>query len=131
MYYKNPTQTGIPSVSDTDFTNFKAYLKQEKISLDTETNQALKNVLESAKKEKIDTEIAAEYKQLELALERNQDLALDKNKNQIKKLLQEELIIRYQYREGLYTFYTKNNTEIEKAIALLNNTSQYKSILKK
>ena len=131
LYYKNPTQTGIPSVSDADFANFKTYLKQEKISLDTETNQALKNVLESAKKEKIDTEIAAEYKQLELALERNQDLALDKNKNQIKKLLQEELIIRYQYREGLYTFYTKNNTEIEKAIALLNNTSQYKSILKK
>ena len=131
LYYKNPTQTGIPTVSDTDFANFKTYLKQEKISLDTETNKALKNVLESAKKEKIDTEIAAEYKQLELALERNQDLALDKNKDQIKKLLQEELIIRYQYREGLYTFYTKNNTEIEKAIALLNNTSQYKSILKK
>ena len=131
LYYKNPTQTGIPSVSDADFANFKTYLKQEKISLDTETNQALKNVLESAKKEKIDTEIAVEYKQLELALEKNQDLALDKNKNQIKKLLQEELIIRYQYREGLYTFYTKNNIEIEKAIALLNNTSQYKSILKK
>ena len=131
LYYKNPTQTGIPTVSDTDFANFKTYLKQEKISLDTETNKALKNVLESAKKEKIDTEIAAEYKQLELALERNQDLALDKNKDQIKKLLQEELIIRYQYREGLYTFYTKNNTEIEKAIALLNNTSQNKSILKK
>jgi carboxyl-terminal processing protease len=131
LYYKNPTQTGIPSVSDADFASFKAYLKQEKISLDTETNQALKNVLESAKKEKIDTEIAVEYKQLELALEKNQDLALDKNKNQIKKLLQEELIIRYQYREGLYTFYTKNNIEIEKAIALLNNTSHYKSILKK
>ena len=131
LYYKNPTQTGIPSVSDADFANFKTYLKQEKISLDTETNQALKNVLESAKKEKIDTEIANEYKQLELALEKNQDLALDKNKNQIKKLLQEELIIRYQYREGLYTFYTKNNIEIEKAIALLNNTSHYKSILKK
>jgi carboxyl-terminal processing protease len=131
LYYKNPTQTGIPSVSDADFANFKTYLKQEKISLDTETNKALKSVLENAKKEKIDTEIAAEYKQLELALEKNQDLALEKNKNQIKKLLQEELIIRYQYREGLYTFYTKNNTEIEKAIALLNNTSQYKSILKK
>jgi carboxyl-terminal processing protease len=131
LYYKNPTFAGIPTVSDADFSGFKTYLKQEKISLDTETNKALKNVLESAKKEKIDTQIAAEFKQLELALERNQDVALDKNKTQIKKLLQDELIIRYQYREGLYTFYTKNNLEIEKAIALLNNTSQYKSILKK
>ena len=131
LYYKNPNITEIPTVSDADFSGFKTFLKQEKISLDTETNKALKNVLESAKKEKIDSEIAIEFKQLELALERNQDIALDKNKAQIKKLLQEELIIRYQYREGLYTFYTKNNVEIEKAIALLNNTNQYNSILKK
>src|SRR5574343_349746 len=131
LYYKNPSLSGIPTVSDADFASFKAFLKQEKISLDTETNKALKNELESAKKEKIDTQIAAEYKQLELALERNQEAELDKNKVQIKKLLQEELIIRYQYREGLYTFYTKNNIEIEKAIALLNNSTQYKSILKK
>ncbi|RAK23715.1 carboxyl-terminal processing protease [Flavobacterium aquaticum] len=130
-YYKNPSLTGIPSISDADYTAFKAFLKQEKITLDTETNKALKNVLETAKKEKMDAQIAAEYKQLELAIERNQELELDKNKNQIKKLIQEELITRYQYREGLYQFYTKENVEIEKAITLLNNQTQYKSILKK
>ena len=118
-------------VSDADFANFKTYLKQEKISLDTETNKALKNVLESAKKENIDTQIATEYKQLENALARNQEIELEANKNQIKRLLQEELIIRHQYREGLYDFYTKNNVEIEKAIALLNNATQYKNLLKK
>ena len=131
LYYKNPNVTGIPLVSDADFTNFKAYLKQEKISLDTETNKALKNVLESAKKENIDTQIATEYKQLENALARNQEIELEANKNQIKRLLQEELIIRHQYREGLYDFYTKNNVEIEKAIALLNNATQYKNLLNK
>ena len=83
------------------------------------------------KKEKIEGEIATEYKQLEAALEKSQEAELDKNKEQIKKHLQEELIIRHQYREGLYLFYTKNNTEIEQAINLLNNSNQYKSILKK
>lgn len=130
-YFKNPTVSGIPTISDADYAAFKAFLKQEKITLDTETNKALKNVLETAKKEKMDTQIASEYKQLELAIERNQELELDKNKNQIKKLIQEELITRYQYREGLYQFYTKENVEIEKAITLLNNQTQYKSILKK
>jgi carboxyl-terminal processing protease len=130
-YYKNPTISGIPIISDSDYAAFKVFLKQEKVTLDTETNKALKNVLETAKKEKMDTQIASEYKQLELAIERNQELELDKNKNQIKKLIQEELITRYQYREGLYQFYTKENIEIEKAIALLNNQTQYKSILKK
>ena len=130
-YYKNLTISGIPTISDADYLAFKSFLKQEKITIDTETNKALKNVLETAKKEKIDAQIASEYKQLELAIERNQELELDKNKNQIKKLIQEELITRYQYREGLYQFFTKENLEIERAIAILNNQTQYKSILKK
>ena len=131
LYYKNPTVNGVPVVSDTDFIAFKNYLKQEKINLDSDTHKALKTVLENAKKEKIEGQIAAEYKQLELALEKSQEAELDKNKEQIKKQLQEELIIRHQYREGLYLFYTKNNPEIEQAINLLNNSVQYASILKK
>ena len=131
LYYKNPTVNGVPAVSDTDFIAFKNYLKQEKINLDSDTHKALKTVLENAKKEKIEGQIAAEYKQLELALEKSQEAELDKNKEQIKKQLQEELIIRHQYREGLYLFYTKNNPEIEQAINLLNNSAQYASILKK
>ena len=130
-YYNNPNVSGIPTLNEDHFTSFKSFLKQEKITLETETNKALKNVLETAKKEKLDSQIASEYKQLELALERNQELELDKNKNQILKLIQEELITRYQYREGLYRYYTQENLEIEKAIALLNNPLQYKSILKK
>ena len=62
---------------------------------------------------------------------RNQEIELEANKNQIKRLLQEELIIRHQYREGLYDFYTKNNLEIEKAVELLNNQTKYKTLLKK
>ena len=131
LYYKNPTVNGVPAVSDTDFIAFKNYLKQEKINLDSDTHKALKTVLENAKKEKIEGQIAAEYKQLEVALEKSQEAELDKNKEQIKKQLQEELIIRHQYREGLYLFYTKNNLEIEQAINLLNNSAQYASILKK
>jgi carboxyl-terminal processing protease len=131
LYYKNPTVSGIPSVTDADFMGFKSYLLQKKIVLETETSKALKTVLENAKKEQIEEQITVAFKQLETALEKSQDAALEKNKEQIKKQLQEELIIRHQYREGLYLFYTKNNPEIEQAIALLNNTPQYQSILKK
>ena len=39
--------------------------------------------------------------------------APDKNQKEIKNLIQEELIKRYQYQEGLYQFYLKNNFEIK------------------
>jgi carboxyl-terminal processing protease len=53
------------------------------------------------------------------------------NKKEIIKLLYDELIIRFQYRDGLYLNYTQNNTEINKAKTILNNELEYKKILKK
>jgi carboxyl-terminal processing protease len=130
-YYKNPSLgTKIPTISDVDFADFKAFLKREKFSFDTETELALKTTLEKAKKEKIDDTIAKEYEQLLAALQKSEELLLDKNQKEIKKLIQDELIKRYQYKEGLYQFYTKNNAEITKAVALLANQNDYNKLLK-
>ncbi|MDX6190404.1 S41 family peptidase [Flavobacterium sp. Fl-318] len=130
-YYKNPNLGDkIPVVTDADYTSFKQYLKTNKITFDTETEVALKNTLAAAKNEKIDETIAPEYQQLLNALEKSETTLLDKNQKEIKNLIQEELIKRYQYQEGLYQFYIKNNSEIKKAVNVLNNQTEYKTILK-
>lgn len=130
-YYKNPNLGNtIPTFSDADYQDFKQYLKAEKFSFDTETELALKNTLAIAKKEKIDNAILAEYQQLQNALQKSEEIQLDKNQEEIKKLIVEEIIKRYQYQEGFYQYYTKNNSEIQKAITILNNTTNYNNILK-
>jgi len=130
-YYKNPNLGDkIPTFSDADFQSFKQFLKTEKYTFDTETELALKNTLAAAKKEKIDESITVEYQQLQLALQKSEETLLDKNKAEIKNLILDEIIKRYQYQEGLYQYYLKNNSEIKKATTVLNNSSEYKSILK-
>ena len=64
------------------------------------------------------------------AIEKSEEKLLDKNQSEIKKLILDEIIKRYQYKEGLYQYYTKNNAEIKKATLLLADQNQYKSILK-
>ncbi len=130
-YYKNPTLgEKIPTITEADLSDFKAFIKKEKISFDTETELALKNTLEKAKKEKIDAAITAEYQQLLTALQKSEETLIDKNSKEIKSLLLDEIIKRYQYKEGLYQYYTKNNSEIKKAVALFNNIAEYNKILK-
>ncbi len=130
-YYKNPDLGDkIPVLTDADYASFKQYLKTNKISFDTETEIALRNTLATAKTEKIDETIAPEYQQLLAALEKSETTLLDKNQKEIRSLIQEELIKRYQYQEGLYQFYLKNNSEIKKAVSVLNNQTEYKTILK-
>jgi carboxyl-terminal processing protease len=130
-YYKNPNLgEKIPTLTDADYTAFKQYLKANKITFDTETEVALKNTLAAAKKEKIDETITAEYQQLLNALEKSETTLLDKNQKEIKNMILEELIKRYQYQEGLYQYYLKNNSEIKRAVSVLNNQTEYKTILK-
>lgn len=131
-YYKNPTLGDkIPTLTDADIADFKAFLKKEKISFDTETEIALKATIEKAKKENIDSAIESEYQQLLSALQKSEETMIDKNQKEIKNLLLDEIIKRYQYKEGLYQYYTKSNSEIKKSIQLFSNIAEYKSILKK
>jgi carboxyl-terminal processing protease len=130
-YYKNPTLGDkIPTLTDTDLNDFKAFLKREKIAFDTETEVALKSTLEKAKKENVDAAIATEYQQLLSALEKSEETLIDKNQKEIKNLILDEIIKRYQYKEGLYQYYIKSNFEIKKSIEVLNDKTQYNSILK-
>ena len=130
-YYKNPDLGNrIPTITDADFLDFKQYLKVQKFSFDTETELALKNTLAVAKKEKIEESILAEYQQLLTALQKSENALLDQNQKEIKNLILNEIIKRYQYQEGLYQYYIKNNSEIKKAVGILNNNSEYKTILK-
>jgi carboxyl-terminal processing protease len=130
-YYKNPNLGAkIPVLTDADYSEFKQFLKIQKLSFDTETELALKNTLATAKKEKLDEGIAAEYQQLLTALQKTENALLDKNQKEIKGLLLDEIIKRYQYQEGLYDYYIKNNPEIKKAVSILNTTTEYNSILK-
>jgi carboxyl-terminal processing protease len=129
-FYKNPSLgEKIPLISDADYTAFKQFLKKEKFSSDTETQKALKNALELAKKEGIDESIKAEYNLLVAAIQKSEEAQINKYQKEIKNLMVDELILRYQYREGLYNYYLKSNAEIKKATSMLNNPVEYKKIL--
>ncbi|MBF0694149.1 MAG: S41 family peptidase [Flavobacterium sp.] len=130
-YFKHPNLgEKIPTITDADFADFRQFLKKEKFEFNTETEMALKKTLEIAKKEKIDAGITAEYQQLLTSLQKSEETQMIQNQKEIKNLILDEIIKRYQYKEGLYNYYTKNNSEIKKAIGILDNATEYKKILK-
>jgi carboxyl-terminal processing protease len=130
-YYKHPgNDKTVPVISDADFSDFKAFLKRTNFAFDTDTELALRKTLDAAKKEKIDASITSEYQSLLSALQKSEDAQLTQNQREIKDLIRDEAIKRYQYKEGLYQFYTKNNSEIKKAVAILNAPAEYNKLLK-
>ena len=131
LYYRNPNAKNVTNISEADFSEFKAFLKKEKVEINGNSDKSLKNLLEAAKKDKIDANIQIEIKQLEAAIEKTKDKELDKNAAEIKRLLLQELLLRYGYRTAFYDYVSNNYSDVLKAQQILNNPSEYKQILKK
>lgn len=131
LYYRNPNAKSASNISDAEYNEFKAFLKKERVEVNNNSDKSLKNLLEAAKKDKIDADIQVEIKQLEAAIEKTKDKELDKNKEEIKRLLLQELLLRYGYRNAFYDYVSTKYSDVLKAQQILNNPTEYKQILKK
>ena len=130
-FYKNKvTDINLFRFSDSDFKDFKDYLKKTNFSFETKTEKALSSALEIAKEEELDNSIQSDYNRLLHNLDTYKNKVIDDEKTQLSSLLTDEIVKRYVYREGLYDYYTKYNPEIKKGSEILNNPSKYRSYLK-
>ncbi|NRD18573.1 S41 family peptidase [Winogradskyella eckloniae] len=131
-YYYNNSVNDLKTfeLSDSEFKKFKDYIKTSGFNFETKTEKALTNAINVAKEEELDTAINSEFNDLTAALLAYKSNAIDDNKTQLKTLLTDEIIKRYFYSEGLYSYYLIHNNEIKKALNILNNPSQYAGILR-
>lgn len=128
-YFKNQNLKNVTQITDADFTEFKQFVRSENVNLQTESEKALKAFEIQAQKENINTQIQTQINALQTALKNSQEYEIEQNKEEIKRLILEDLIKRYQYQEGLFIFYTQNNATVKKAIEVLNNKQLYTKTL--
>lgn len=116
-------------LTDADFNAFKAFLKANNFTFETKTEKAFDDALMVAKDEALNEVIDADYATLVTSLNAYKTKAIDDNKTQLMGLLSEEIVKRYFYREGMYTFYIAHNPEIKKGTDILKNPSTYLNYL--
>lgn len=130
-YYKNSIdELSSFKLSDSDFNNFKSFLKSTNFNFETKTEKALEDAILIAEEEELNGVINSEMNDLKNTLQTYKANTINANKTQLKSLLTDEIIKRFFYSEGLYEYYTVNNTEITKAVSILNNPKEYASILR-
>ncbi len=116
-------------LTESDFSDFKNYLKKNHFSFETETEKALLNVLETAKKEGLNDHIKTDYNTLISNLNNSKTDAINENKANLLELLTEEIVKRYSYREGLYEYYKIHDNNIKKATQILKSPLTYTGYL--
>ncbi|WP_417443292.1 S41 family peptidase [Joostella sp.] len=130
-YYSHPTA----SISDFNFTesdyqDFKNYVTKSGFTYETKTEKALKKVMNSEEIDEFGESVKNDYKKLLNDINQSKLASLDEYQENIEKNIEDELIVRYFYRDGLYDYYLQNDEAIKTASAILKDQAKYKGILK-
>lgn len=117
------------ALSEADYVAFKKYVQEQNFSFQTKTETLLEESI-NADESLLGPDVQEKYKDLLLAVNRGKISALDTYKNEIQKNLEDEIITRFFYRDGLYTYYLSHDDAILAAKVLLSDRSKYTELLR-
>jgi carboxyl-terminal processing protease len=118
-------------LSDADYNEFKKYVVGKDINYTTQSKSQLKQLIELADKERYYTDSKVEFDALLNKLTPNLTTDLERYKDEITRLLEEEIASRYYYSKGRLLIGLREDEEVVKALEIINNTSAYNAILGK
>ena len=130
-YYYSHTLSGVDdfNFTDQDFTEFKNFVSESNFKYVTNTEKALKEAMSGSDKNIFDENVKQQYQTLLSEIERSKEGALDTYQNTIQKNLEDEILKRYFYRNGLYDYYLQADEAIVASRTLLGDKSRYEEIL--
>jgi len=117
------------SFSDSDFNAFKSFVSQSDFSYETKSEMAIKEAMVNEDSDVLGTSVHENYNSLLAEIEKSKFMALDIHQKEIQKKLEDEIVKRYFYREGLFEHYLTNDEAILAGTELLENENKYSSIL--
>ena len=117
------------TLTDPEYEDFVSYLSDKDYEYTTESEDILVKLEEAAKEDKYFDDVKTEYEALKNKLNHNKKGDLYKFKEEIKQLLESEIVSRYYYQKGQIEISLKHDPVLEEAIKTLNNQELYKSIL--
>jgi carboxyl-terminal processing protease len=119
------------AMTDPEFAQFAKWAENKDYSYKTETEVQLDSLKKLAIKEKYYDESKGEFEALKSKLAHDKSKDLQKNKTQVKRMLENEIVSRYYYTRGRIAQGMQYDKEVDKAVALVGSPAEYQGTLKK
>lgn len=118
------------NVSNETFEDFKSFLQDKEYEYTTNTEKDLDKLIDQAKDDKYYELLKGELTSLKAALESTKKADLDNNKQELKELLEYEIVRRYYFEKGKVEVGFDDDLEWAKTKSVFSNTTEYKGLLK-
>ncbi len=116
-------------LTDSEYGEFVTYLKDKEYDYKSSAEMELSSFKKELEVEKDFDRIKLEYDALLNKIKDNKKDDLDRNKTEIKKYLEEEIVSRYYYQKGRIEFSLENDDDIKKCETIFADGALVKSIL--
>lgn len=117
------------SLSDADFTAFAKWLEAKDYSYKSETEVALDSLKSIASREKYFDAMKTDFNNIQSRVNHDKKQDLLKYKEEVKRLLENEIVSRYYYLRGRIEHSLKSDNDLKKAIELIDQPTQYQALL--
>ncbi len=132
-YYAHPSIDSAANfqLSDEEYNEFKEFVLDHDFTYSTASEEKLKKVKATLEDEEFMKDAEEEYEALLQKVVPSKERDLVKFQDQIKELLENEIVSRYYYQRGRAEHAFNYDQDLQRAIEVLNNSSEYNTILKK
>lgn len=118
-------------LSDADYEKFKQCVLKSGFTYDLQSEANLKKLVDMAKFEGYYDGAKDEFKALEKKLSHNLSKDMDANKQEIKQILESDIIANYYYQKGMMEHALQSDKTMDKALKVLKDQKEYNKMLNK
>jgi carboxyl-terminal processing protease len=118
------------NLSDADYADFVKFLADKNYTYDTGSEKLLADLKTEATKEKQFSEIQTEYDALKAKMDATKKNDLQLHKDEIKQVLENEIVSRYYFEKGRYETNFKYDKELAQAVKVMQDKNMLAGILK-
>ena len=116
-------------LSEKDFNDFKEFIADKDYDYTTKSEKTMDDLKKNSEDEKYFNDVKPEFEALKAKLTHNKKDDIEKNKEEIRQLLEEEIASRYYFQNGRIEAAFDRDNEVKKAVEVLSNPTMYSGIL--
>lgn len=115
------------SITEDDYADFAAFMKDKKVPYESDTRRALKALKKAAEEDRF-ADLKERFEKLEAELKDDTQTNLETYREQVIEAINNDIVLRHGYQAGVIEHSLPGDAEVQRAIEVLGDTAEYARI---